>query len=206
LPPMKIVRFITHPFFIFCIGFIVTGQVLNAYLGKEITKCRDGWHSPSIGAQGACSHHDGVDRSLTWRSVLKLVVAGASAYAVVVFRNPSQPNVHPNLPSPISPPSIPVTSSQAPTAPRIDFGKSRLAAIRKTSPETPKCLECNASTQLRYNKEKNGLVTFFWGCSNYPDCEGFMSLRFAQLLKEGQEMHSAHLAKQQSLKNKMTSS
>ena len=26
------------------------------------TKCRDGWESPSIGQQGACSHHGGVRR------------------------------------------------------------------------------------------------------------------------------------------------
>jgi len=26
------------------------------------TTCGDGWHSPSIGRRGACSHHGGVDR------------------------------------------------------------------------------------------------------------------------------------------------
>ncbi|MEI9966394.1 MAG: hypothetical protein WDN67_01915 [Candidatus Moraniibacteriota bacterium] len=26
--------------------------------------CEDGWHSPSIGKQGACSHHGGVDDDL----------------------------------------------------------------------------------------------------------------------------------------------
>jgi|WetSurMetagenome_2_1015567.scaffolds.fasta_scaffold76319_1 hypothetical protein len=34
------------------------------FIGRAIigpTRCSDGWNSPSIGRQGACSHHDGVN-------------------------------------------------------------------------------------------------------------------------------------------------
>jgi hypothetical protein len=46
-------RFIL-PIFIFLTAWI-SGSIL---FGE--TKCRDGWHSPSIGSRGACSHHGGV--------------------------------------------------------------------------------------------------------------------------------------------------
>lgn len=41
--------------------------------------CRDGWRSPSIGIQGACSHHGGVKRSILPLLVLVASV-GAGTY------------------------------------------------------------------------------------------------------------------------------
>lgn len=43
------------------IGFIV-GVAVMVYLSQFIPEvtCKDGWDSPSIGRQGACSHHGGV--------------------------------------------------------------------------------------------------------------------------------------------------
>ena len=38
--------------------------------------CRDGWESPSIGRQGACSHHGGVTSNGPWIFLLSLVAAG----------------------------------------------------------------------------------------------------------------------------------
>lgn len=46
-----------------------------AFVPAKETTCRDGWHSPSIGRAGACSHHGGVDRSWglrTWLLILGL--------------------------------------------------------------------------------------------------------------------------------------
>lgn len=45
--------------------------------------CRSGYESPSIGIQGACSHHGGVDTLPAFvRFVLSLIGAGAAAVAV----------------------------------------------------------------------------------------------------------------------------
>lgn len=52
-----------------------------ASLGSSLVgpiRCEDGWHSPSIGRQGACSHHGGVDDSAQ-----KLVGLVSTAISVV---------------------------------------------------------------------------------------------------------------------------
>jgi len=49
------------PFVIGLIVFIVLNMLGNTVIGKTV--CNDGWRSPSIGVQGACSHHGGVK---TW--------------------------------------------------------------------------------------------------------------------------------------------
>lgn len=49
-------------FFSIVIGIIVFAIALN--VGRSIVGpivCEDGWHSSSIGRQGACSYHGGVD-------------------------------------------------------------------------------------------------------------------------------------------------
>jgi hypothetical protein len=48
-------------------GFLIfiLSQIFLRYIAHEIwgpITCADGWRSSSIGAQGACSHHGGVDR------------------------------------------------------------------------------------------------------------------------------------------------
>jgi hypothetical protein len=49
--------------------------------------CRDGWHSPSIGRPGACSHHGGVDR--TWLNFALLLAAAGAAWVGYALRPPS---------------------------------------------------------------------------------------------------------------------
>jgi hypothetical protein len=46
------------PFIVAIIFFVISLNVANAMFGPA--KCRDGWASPSIGKQGACSSHGGV--------------------------------------------------------------------------------------------------------------------------------------------------
>src|SRR5436190_20034704 len=43
------------------VGLAVFGMSL--FLGAGGGGCSDGWASPSIGRQGACSHHGGADKS-----------------------------------------------------------------------------------------------------------------------------------------------
>lgn len=63
------------------IVFIVAMTVIGAFMGP--TRCNSGWASPSIGTQGACSHHGGIDRvpgMLRFLASLALgVVAGIRA-------------------------------------------------------------------------------------------------------------------------------
>jgi hypothetical protein len=52
---------IWHPVTVGIIVFLIVSISIRAVIGP--TTCRDGWHSPSIGKPGACSHHRGVDRT-----------------------------------------------------------------------------------------------------------------------------------------------
>lgn len=38
--------------------------------------CADGWHSPSIGRSGACSHHGGVHQPYAWLALLGSITGG----------------------------------------------------------------------------------------------------------------------------------
>lgn len=56
---------IRNPWFFGALVFLVM-QALGFWLAAKILGpigCEDNWNSSSIGAQGACSHHGGVDRS-----------------------------------------------------------------------------------------------------------------------------------------------
>ena len=55
-------RFVRSPWTTGAAAFFLSLFVLGWLFGGPVT-CRDGWRSPSIGKQGACSHHGGVDRS-----------------------------------------------------------------------------------------------------------------------------------------------
>jgi hypothetical protein len=49
--------------------------------------CVDGWHSPSIGARGACSYHGGVGHgSMLW--FLVSIVAGLGAWRFAEWNSP----------------------------------------------------------------------------------------------------------------------
>lgn len=64
-------------FIAICCGFAILfggGRLIAAIAPKAV--CRDGWESPSIGTQGACSHHGGVKKP--WTDVLMLPLLGAS--------------------------------------------------------------------------------------------------------------------------------
>src|SRR4030095_8895708 len=59
----------------------IIGIVVFFALGSLVphAACRDGWNSPSIGRQGACSHHGGVEG----HEVLNVFVFGLSVAAGV---------------------------------------------------------------------------------------------------------------------------
>lgn len=46
-------------------------------------RCKDGWHSPSIGQQGACSHHGGVKRHKELAFLAIAISFGAGLFTTV---------------------------------------------------------------------------------------------------------------------------
>ena len=56
------------------VGFVFFYWVFKSMLPPPI--CTDGWHSPSIGRSGACSHHGGVHRPYAWIALLGSITGG----------------------------------------------------------------------------------------------------------------------------------
>lgn len=62
-----------------CCVSIIMLFILGGFL-PEVT-CNDGWSSPSIGSQGACSHHGGVKSNNGW-IILIFIVSCLSGFGV----------------------------------------------------------------------------------------------------------------------------
>lgn len=68
--------------FIFVIVFLVVFVILNLLIPQPEIVCRDGWESSSIGIQGACSHHGGVNSA---PSDLVFFIKGLVSYFITVY-------------------------------------------------------------------------------------------------------------------------
>lgn len=94
-------RFVKHPVTLAVIAAALAYVVLSLIYP---TTCVDGWASPSIGIQGACSSHGGVARSLLFLRLIGTVVAGLAVWLLVArFRRPAPAiatSSAPGLPSP----------------------------------------------------------------------------------------------------------
>jgi hypothetical protein len=100
------------------VTFIAARIVLLPFVGDRV--CRDGWHSFSIGKQGACSWHGGVGGldSGGWVGPLCLVLGVAAAFwrygrNEKANKSDGLPHNPPSQPTPAtaSPPSVPETLS-----------------------------------------------------------------------------------------------
>lgn len=67
----------TNRWFIF-FAVLISSRVIIGHFFDLRSRCEDGWFSPSIGTQGACSHHNGVDYSRAELALMVSVVAGAA--------------------------------------------------------------------------------------------------------------------------------
>jgi len=158
----------------FCIG-VLTGPAT----------CRDGWASPSIGMQGACSHHGGVRRGPA--GFLFIVALGLAGYAGVQFHGSAvgkrldrkrrdPPNV-PLVPSVDFPPRHEDAPPARPAAPhpkqRISPPSLRSPPVRPpprvASVLCPACDKAMIKRTARFGHHKGKR---FWGCSAYPACTG----------------------------------
>lgn len=131
------------------------------------TTCRDGWHSPSIGRRGACSHYGGV--GLNVGAVLATMVSGGVGLGVYVFLLPSPPASQ----TPTSRPSAPRPPTSKPPQPTPNRDKAPSSTAIQRGPP-PYCPICGASmrrrTSRRGRRSRRGKE--FFGCSRYPNCHG----------------------------------
>jgi hypothetical protein len=80
-------RFVMHPATLAVIAAALAYVLLSLIFP---TTCVDGWASPSIGIQGACSSHGGVASSLLYLRLLGALVAGVAVWLLVArFRRPA---------------------------------------------------------------------------------------------------------------------
>lgn len=140
------------------------------------TLCRDGWHSASIGRQGACSHHGGVDRS---KNILPLIFTGLAAWAGIgfhsspasywlTFQRPPGP-LRPEPPPPLSsPPPTPLPSRGQPSPP---------APIQIPAAGEAACPKCGGGMVMRRARRGRHKHKPFWGCLRFPFCNGTQKFR-----------------------------
>lgn len=137
------------------VGFVVF--FLLSFIGNQLvgpTRCSDGWASPSIGKQGACSHHGGVNRSPR-SGVMILSILGGVLAATFVRNGPSKRKRRPQSGEGAS-----VTNE---------------GHLRNQSDASPKCPVCGSAMVLRVAKKGRYAGNKFFGCRQYPRCKGLIN-------------------------------
>ncbi len=147
------------PFAWALIAYFAVNIGLGIALGPAT--CRDGWASPSIGHGGACSWHGGVDKSKGAIAFLGGLLAGFGAFAVAdCLRRKDDP--------------IP------------DAQSNHLSDPQPTPPAGPRyppepggitCPKCGGATRRRTARRGKFAGREFWGCANYPSCDGAQSIK-----------------------------
>ena len=126
--------------------------------------CRDGWHSPSIGHRGACSHHGGVGGA-SWQGWLALIlsVGGGIVAGRMVKRNERNDRLD-ETQSAVAAQQRAIANEQA----------YRDHPIKWNAPPTtsPACPTCGGTMRLRTAKRGRSAGSSFWGCTKYPRCKG----------------------------------
>lgn len=138
------------------------------------TACRDGWLSPSIGRQGACSSHGGVARGIGLRGIIIFLSGPIAAYAVFsrldlreAARTKQKQQSH-NPSAPQQPPRPPINPNDWPMG---HPGQQK----RRGKPGRP-CPKCGAVTRLRTARKGPNAGRQFWGCQHWPQCDGIISI------------------------------
>lgn len=121
------------------------GAVLLSPLNTP-TRCTDGWQSPSIGIQGACSSHGGVSHGTPWGGILAAI--GGGGLWLAMGRMPKPPRRR-----------IMATTPAVPTA--IVY---------------PPCTICAAPMRRVITATGEDAGTPYLQCSRFPACEGRRAL------------------------------
>lgn len=131
------------------VAIYAMGQITSKVFGPA--RCRDGWDSPSIGRQGACSHHGGVNRSGENFAMLLMFGSGGLVGAMV-YQSRLWGGERAPLPRP------PVSK---PPPPRLPDGQRHIV---------PHCRQCGSPMQLRVARRGRFAGKRFFGCTKYPMC------------------------------------
>jgi hypothetical protein len=131
------------------VAFVATWILVGAFFGPTV--CRDGSASPSIGRQGACSHHGGVNRSGQGLPPLIGLVVGIATF-LGVKRLRSQGNL-------------------------IDAIREgyRLSNERSQIKRSP-CPTCGAIMHPTLQRQGPNAGRWFLICSRFPECRGFAEI------------------------------
>jgi hypothetical protein len=131
------------------VAFVGTWLIVAALSGPAI--CRDGWSSPSIGRQGACSRHGGVNWGFGGLAPVLGIVVGFATYSGAK-RLQSRGGL------------IAFISD----AHRLYSERSRI----KSDP----CPHCGASMHPTLQRQGPNAGRWFLICSRFPDCRGFADI------------------------------
>lgn len=133
-------------------------------------RCRDGWASPSIGRQGACSSHGGVKRSGGWVGLASLLAGVSSAYWLAKLQTKSKWTNPPSFsPEPQRPSPAPLRAGLA------------VQAVHPKRGGPPPCPTCGAQMVKRVASRGRRKGRSFWGCSGFPTCTGTRNFAVADL-------------------------
>lgn len=150
-----------EPWFIAILLFFVF-RIGASYIFDLSARCQDGWTSPSIGTQGACSHHGGVDN---WRAVAaffaSVCLSALIVWVPILFRENAEKEAKR------------VAENEARerrdgTSKREIANKSapKVGAVRILAPEgTPPC--------PIHGRMVESVDLKRWTCVEYPNCEYF---------------------------------
>lgn len=158
---MKFVK--RHPILTGIALFLFCVVGLNILFGPAT--CRDGWRSSSIGRQGACSHHGGVDRSKgSIAFFIAVVVGGGVGYSLYQKAEAEEREVR----------RVEHERHKAAQAERENKLKREFVETggKQGGPACPICGSLMLARTARKGKRRGSQ---FWGCSRYPACRGTRS-------------------------------
>ena len=147
----KFLQWLAKPLPASVVAFLACFIVVGTLMGPPA--CRDGWHSRSIGRQGACSWHGGVDRAAGSFRFFGSAAAAGVVWWLMNLRDEKIGERH-------------QPSHQKPAA------NPPPVAINRRAPACPKC---GSPMRERLARRGRRAGRAFWGCSRYPSCGGTLS-------------------------------
>lgn len=141
------------PFLVGFITFFLLSFAGNAIVGDTV--CNDGWASPSIGKQGACSHHGGVNKLPGYLVMIVSVFGGfmaGSYYSGIQSRSHHPSRVDGTF--------------------RPEENETQTTTHHSTDVSCP---ICGSSMVERVARKGRYQGNHFYGCSRYPSCKGIIN-------------------------------
>jgi hypothetical protein len=140
---MKVTRGVLVFFILYFLGSQLIGPI----------RCVDGWKSFSIGSQGACSYHGGVDKTPRNIVLIISVLGGIIASGYIGSR------------------SSKTITKQSPA----NNDRESLANENYKRKIPPNCPKCGSRMVLRRAKKGSVKDEKFYGCIRYPRCKGIVN-------------------------------